>query len=218
MVVVAAVTAATSDIEGATYAAAAAAAAAPQKRSACWWWLGLAGLATIALLAVSAIAALSAEVRQLNIQLEAERSHSSRALQELNTTQCIPVATAFNGTRRLEVGISSARSMQLTADLMGGTKGILEQADSCYLFRAECNRAVAALYMHLHSGQCCSACCTYCHTSCALCLITMGFPPIGSFHFLFFRFAVSPQLTSRSCTSPWRQWLLAATISPTSLR
>jgi hypothetical protein len=189
MVVVAAVTAATSDIECATYAAAA---AAPQKRSACWWWLGLAALATVAVLAVSAIATLSAEVRQLNIQLEAERSHSSRALQELNTTQCIPVATAFNGTRRLEVGISSARSMQLTANLMGGTKGTLELADSCYLFTAKCNRAAAALYMRLHSGQCCSA---YC-----------------------FPFAICPQWTSRSCTSPWRQWLLAATTSPTSLR
>jgi hypothetical protein len=121
MVAVAAVTAATSDIEYATYAAAA---AAPQKRSACWWWLGLAALATVALLAVSAIATLSAQVRQLNLQLEAERSHSSRALQELNTAQCIPVAAAFNGTRRLEVGISSARSMQLTADLMGGAKGM----------------------------------------------------------------------------------------------
>jgi hypothetical protein len=66
---------------------------------------------------------LSAEVRQLNIQLEAERSHSSRALQELNATECIPVVQAFDGTRRLEVGVTSTRSMQLTADLMGGTKG-----------------------------------------------------------------------------------------------
>jgi hypothetical protein len=97
-------------------------AAAPQKSSP-RWWLFAAVLAAAALLVVSAIATLSAEVRQLNIQLEAERSHSSRALQELNATECIPVVQAFNGTRRLEVGVTSTRSMQLTTDLMGGTKG-----------------------------------------------------------------------------------------------
>jgi hypothetical protein len=120
MVAFAAVTTATTDIECPGLQPIA---AAPQKSSP-RWWLCAAVLAAAALLAVSTIATLSAEVQQLSSQLEVERSSSrSRALQQLNETQCGPVVQAFNGTRRLEVGVTSTRSMQLTADLMGGTKG-----------------------------------------------------------------------------------------------
>jgi hypothetical protein len=171
IVPLAAVTTATSDIErphfatAATAAAktAAAAAAPPKKRPACWW-LGLAVLAVAALSAISAIATLSAEVRQLNIQLAVERSSSSsRALQQLNQTECVPIATAFNGTRRLEVGVTSTRSMQLTADLMGGAKGTRVYK--------HLHMQVAALYM------CATVCavvpwCAICSTLVATCTLT----------------------------------------------
>jgi hypothetical protein len=139
------------DIECA--AAPAAAATAPQKSTARRWGLAAAVLATAAL-AVSAVAALTTQQRQQSAKLAVE----SRSLEWL-----APGSLASGRNRRVQIGVSSTRSVKMTSDLMGGAKydyvlmyQPIQSVDANY-FQWVVQVSIAALSFALH--------CSFAHCS-----------------------------------------------------